>query len=406
MTITAAGGEDLDISDYEGEYDGDFHTISVNNTVDGDKVEYSKDGGETWSEENPEFRDEGTYEVQVRVSNDNYETRTGTGTVTITKRFLEITAGSASKRYDGKPLTANTYSISGGSLAEGDALVSVTVAGSRTEVGTTPNVASDAVIKRGEEVVTRNYDIKYVNGELRVTSAYVPPQPPDEEIPDDEPPLLNLADHFAYIVGYPDNTVRPEGLITREEVAAVFFRLLDPSYRELIRTSVSDFPDVLPDRWSSKHIATLATGGVLEGYPDGTFKPGNFVTRAELATIASRFDELSFLDTNIFPDVEGHWAEKYINSAAAKGWVEGYPDGTFKPDAYITRAEFVTLVNRVLQRRVQAADILPEARQFPDLLPGRWYYEAMQEAINSHLYERKEDGYETWLEINFPEIEM
>ncbi len=221
--------------------------------------------------------------------------------------------------------------------------MSVTVAGSRTEVGTTPNVASDAVIKRGEEVVTRNYDIKYVNGELRVTSAYVPPQPPDEEIPDDEPPLLNLADHFAYIVGYPDNTVRPEGLITREEVAAVFFRLLDPSYRELIRTSVSDFPDVLPDRWSSKHIATLATGGV-EGYPDGTFKPGNFVTRRKARddSIAVR-RRAGFLDTNIFPDVEGHWAEKYINSAAAKGWVEGYPDGTFKPDAYITRAEFVTL---------------------------------------------------------------
>ncbi|MGI6643371.1 MAG: S-layer homology domain-containing protein [Bacillota bacterium] len=189
-------------------------------------------------------------------------------------------------------------------------------------------------------------------------------------------------------------------------MAAVFFRLLDADYREIIRTLVADFADVLPDRWSSKHIATLAAGGILEGYPDGTFKPGASITRAELATIAARFDDLEELDTNAFPDVAGHWAEKYINSAAAKGWVEGYEDGTFKPDQPITRAEFVTLVNRVLERKVHKDSILPEARQFPDLPPNAWYYEAMQEAINSHLYERQEDGYEIWLEIIYPEIEM
>lgn len=339
----------------------------------------------------------------------NYSITYGTGTFTITARPLEITAGSASKTYNGEPLTANTYKITGGGLAEGDKLVSVQITGSQTSVGSSPNKASNAVIKRGEEDVTANYAITYVDGLLTVTSTSTPPPPPpppEEEIPDDFPPLLNLEDHFAYIDGYPDNTVRPEGLITREEVAAVFFRLLDPDYREVIRAYVSNFSDVSPDRWSSKHIATLARGRILEGYPDGTFRPGNFITRAELATIAARFDELSFLEENVFPDVEGHWAEKYINSAAAKGWVEGYPDGTFKPDDYITRAEFVTLVNRVLQRRVRLEDILSEARQFPDLLPGKWYYEAMQEAINSHLYERKDDGFETWLEITYPEIEM
>ncbi|HHW26082.1 MAG TPA: S-layer homology domain-containing protein, partial [Firmicutes bacterium] len=339
----------------------------------------------------------------------NYSITYGTGTFTITARPLEITAGSASKTYNGEPLTANTYKITGGGLAEGDKLVSVQITGSQTSVGSSPNKASNAVIKRGEEDVTANYAITYVDGLLTVTSTSTPPPPPpppEEEIPDDFPPLLNLEDHFAYIDGYPDNTVRPEGLITREEVAAVFFRLLDPDYREVIRAYVSNFSDVSPDRWSSKHIATLARGRILEGYPDGTFRPGNFITRAELATIAARFDELSFLEENVFPDVEGHWAEKYINSAAAKGWVEGYPDGTFRPDDYITRAEFVTLVNRVLQRRVRLEDILSEARQFPDLLPGKWYYEAMQEAINSHLYERKDDGFETWLEITYPEIEM
>ena len=108
----------------------------------------------------------------------------------------------------------------------------------------------------------------------------------------------------------------------------------------------------------------------------------------------------------MFSDVSGHWAEELINSAAQKGWVTGYPDGTFKPDQYITRAEFVTLVNNVLERRVKAEDILPEARQFPDLDKDAWYYEAMQEAINSHDYIRKPDGYEEWTEIYYPDLDM
>lgn len=387
-----------------GEEDPEFTgTLTGFLDKDGVTASYSREPGENV----------GQYNITATLSPEsvlgNYSITYGTGTFTIIARPLEITAGSASKTYNGEPLTANTYKITGGGLAEGDKLVSVQITGSQTSVGSSPNKASNAVIKRGEEDVTANYAITYVDGLLTVTSPSTPPPPPpppEEEIPDDFPPLLNLEDHFAYIDGYPDNTVRPEGLITREEVAAVFFRLLDPDYREVIRAYVSNFSDVSPDRWSSKHIATLARGRILEGYPDGTFRPGNFITRAELATIAARFDELSFLEENVFPDVEGHWAEKYINSAAAKGWVEGYPDGTFKPDDYITRAEFVTLVNRVLQRRVRLEDILSEARQFPDLLPGKWYYEAMQEAINSHLYERKDDGFETWLEITYPEIEM
>lgn len=412
LTITPATGAELVIEDYEGMYDGDWHSISVRKlNEEGNEIWYSEDpeNAKSWSQWKPEYRNVGEYTVYVKVVNPNYVERTGSGTVKITKRPLEITAGSATKYYDGKPLTKDSYAITSGSLAEGDMLVDVTVTGSRTEVGSSDNVPSDAVILFDGIEVMDNYDITYVNGKLTVLAPYVPPEEPeddDEDIPDDFPPLLNLADHFAYIQGYPDNTVRPEGLITREEVAAVFFRLLDPDYREIIRAIEANFPDVLAERWSSKHIATLAKGRILEGYPDGTFKPDNYITRAELAAMASRFDELDFLDENMFSDVEGHWAEKYINSAAAKGWVEGYPDGTFKPDAYITRAEFVTLVNRVLQRRVRAENILPDAKQFPDLLPGTWYYEAMQEAINSHLYERKEDGYEVWLEINFPVIEM
>jgi uncharacterized repeat protein (TIGR01451 family) len=250
------------------------------------------------------------------------------------------------------------------------------------------------------------------------------PEPSDPEPSDSEPfisvneeeiidepiaqalPELNKEDHFQYIQGYPDNTVRPEGLISREEVAAVFFRLLTEGYRESIRTFDHNFPDVEKNRWSAKHIATLAKGGIVKGYEDGSFRAGNFITRAELATIASRFDNLSPFEANSFSDISRHWANKYINSASAKGWVNGYPDGSFKPDQYITRAEFVTLVNNVLDRRVHKAEILPESKQFPDLIETKWYYEAMQESINSHHIERMDDSYEEWIDIYYPMPEM
>lgn len=230
----------------------------------------------------------------------------------------------------------------------------------------------------------------------------------DEVIIDEVLPqaFLNMNDHIQYIQGYPDNTVRPEGLITREEVATVFYRLLDESYRWNILTLIESFPDIESNRWSVKHISTLANGDIINGYPDRSFRPNNYITRAELATIASKFDKLTPSDSNLFSDIEGHWASKYINSAALKGWVSGYPDGTFKPDQYITRAEFVTLVNNVLERRVHKEHILPEARAFPDLLEDAWYYEAMQEAINSHTYNRLEDLYEEWLEIYYPMLDM
>lgn len=227
-------------------------------------------------------------------------------------------------------------------------------------------------------------------------------------IEDNEVPVaqLNKADHFQYIQGYPNNTVRPEGLITREEVTAVFYRLLESNYRASILTEEENFNDVNANRWSVKHIATLSNGNIVEGYPDGSFKPKNPITRAELATIASKFDKLSGSETNSFSDIDGHWAIKYINSAAAKGWVKGYPDETFKPDQYITRAEFVTLVNNVLARGVQKDNILKEVRVYTDLLDTMWYYETMVEATNSHLYIRNEDMSELWIEIIYPTIDF
>ncbi len=224
-----------------------------------------------------------------------------------------------------------------------------------------------------------------------------------------EPPIedkLNMEDHFQYITGYPDNTVRPDGLITREEVAAVFYRLLADDYRESIKTSEHNFKDIKEGRWSAQAIATLSNAKIILGYEDNSFRPGNSITRAEVATIASRFDNLTPFTSNEFSDIENHWANKCINSAAKKGWINGNPDGTFKPNQYIKRAEFVTLVNNVLNRRVKKENILPNAKQFSDLLETKWYYASMQEAINSHHYIRKEDGFEEWTEIYYPKMDM
>lgn len=219
---------------------------------------------------------------------------------------------------------------------------------------------------------------------------------------------LNKDDHIKYIQGYLDNTIRPNNNITREEVAAVFFRLLEDSYRDKIRSNNAKYEDVELNRWSSKHIATLSNGKILQGYPGNIFRPQSTITRAEVAAIASRFDSLDVIEKRAFSDIRGHWAEQYINSAEAKGWVKGYSDGTFKPDNPITRAEFVTLVNNVLGRKVSKENILKGIKKFKDLDESEWYYEHMVEASNSHIYEkdRLSDGSEVWIDIIDIKTEM
>ena len=228
------------------------------------------------------------------------------------------------------------------------------------------------------------------------------PTTPSEVVVEPEAPLvsLNKEDHYGYMVGYPDGTFQPEGNITREEVATVFYKLLNADHRQSVTTNVNNFSDVATDRWSSTPISTLAAVNIITGYPDGTFKPGGSITRAELATVASKFDKLSPFESNQFSDIIGHWANNFINSAAQKGWVRGYEDGTFRPERAITRAEFATLVNNVLDRRVRKEDILPDAIQFKDLSPDAWHYEACQEAVNSHYYERENSSdFEKWTEL-------
>ena len=222
-----------------------------------------------------------------------------------------------------------------------------------------------------------------------------------QEKPDETPPTtLNDTDHYAYIVGYEDGTIRPNGHITRAEAATVFFRLLTDKARDANLTDRSPYPDVSAGAWYNKAIATLSRMGILSGYEDGSFRPNATVTRAEFAAMAARFDtEAKPVDTP-FTDLTGCWAADEIAKAYGKGWVNGYGDNTFRPNGPITRAEAVTLINRVLRRLPETdKDLLPDERTWPDNPETFWGYLALQEASNSHLYDRKSDGYETQTKI-------
>lgn len=217
-------------------------------------------------------------------------------------------------------------------------------------------------------------------------------------IPDNEIPLAELEkiDHFAYIIGYPEGDIRPLNKITREEVAMIFYRLLTDESRDALLSDTNSFTDVEDDRWSNRAISTLYNADIISGYPDGTFKPSEPITRAEFATIAAKFDELELGGTSKFTDISGHWAEDYIISSELKGWINGYPDFTFRPEQDITRAESMTLINNVLERKVPEENIHPDAMFWPDNPKEEWYYEAIMEATNSHDYIIEEDGDELW----------
>ena len=221
---------------------------------------------------------------------------------------------------------------------------------------------------------------------------------------DVEPPVLDTENHYGYIVGYDDGTVRPNGKITRAEVATIFFRLLTDESRDAYWCQTNDFSDVSASDWYNNAISTLTNAGILDGYEDGTFRPNGNITRAEFATIAVRFFDLTYEGEDLFPDISDHWARDYINQAAAAGFVNGYEDGTFRPNNAITRAEAVTLVNRTLERKPHKAHLLDDMIQWPDNMDQTtWYYADIQEATNSHEYymttSEQGEEYEIWTEL-------
>lgn len=308
------------------------------------------------------------------------------GVLTITQRPLTITAGSAEGI---APVTCDKYTVEG--LATGDKVDSVKLTGIQSEPGESPNVASDAVIKNAKgEDVTANYKITYVDGVLKAIE------------------VLNKEIHFNYVIGYTDGTIRPNNDISRAEVATIFFRLLTDEAREQYTTTAGNFTDVKAGMWCNRAIATLTNMGIIKGYTDGSFQPNKSITRAELATIIARFAKLD-VNTKTFSDITGHWAQKNIELAAGNGWINGYEDGTFRPNNNITRAETFAMINRVLDRQTESvSDLLPtsDMNMWSDNMnENAWYYKDVQEATNYHKCDRVGDSvYEKWTE-KVPDID-
>ena len=223
---------------------------------------------------------------------------------------------------------------------------------------------------------------------------------PTVTIPDDVPTGLNGDDHYAYIVGYPDGTVRPQDGITRAEVATIFFRLLTDETRNANSTKSNSYSDVDSNAWYNHAVSTLSAMGIIKG-SNGKFNPNAPITRAEFAAIAARFDDKANTTTADFSDIASHWAKNEISAASNNGWINGYTDGTFRPDNHITRAEAMTLVNRVLKRLPETAEDLHDdmIKWSDNSDTSAWYYLAVQEATNSHYYETKKNEHEKWSKL-------
>ena len=215
--------------------------------------------------------------------------------------------------------------------------------------------------------------------------------------------LLNKADHKAYMFGYTDDSFQPERNMTREEVTAMFARLLK-DYPKEHRIYNLPYHDVFEKDWSYDAIGFMTEKGIIKGYEDGSFKPKEAISRAEFAAMAARFDKLAAGTGNPFFDVpDTHWAAVSIDSAAAKGWVTGYPDGSFKPDRKITRSEVVNITNKMLDRYADKDFVRAHAREmieFTDLTEADWAYFPIMEATNGHDYTRKTIQEENWIRLN------
>ncbi len=246
----------------------------------------------------------------------------------------------------------------------------------------------------GKELTFNNPEVSYT-----VSGGSGGSHKPTVTIPDDVPTGLNGKDHYAYVVGYPDGMVYPQKNITRAEVATIFFRLLTDETREANMTKSNSYNDMKDGAWYTCAVSTLSKMGIIKGYEDGSFKPDASISRAEFAAIAARFDPDGDKTPATFSDVSSHWAKDEISIAANHGWIKGYEDGSFKPDQKITRAETMTLVNRVLKRLPETKDDLhKDMKTWPDNQnESAWFYLAVQEATNSHYQKLKKDGiHETW----------
>ena len=228
---------------------------------------------------------------------------------------------------------------------------------------------------------------------VHYTNTYTKPSTPSGGSSGGGSPVLNTDDHYSYIIGYKDGYLRPYGTITRGEVATIFFRLLTDEARDKYWSQTNDYSDCNSDLWCNNAISTLSNMGIIDGYTDGTFRPYGKITRAQFAKIAVGFFETTKKEyQGYYSDVpENAWFTDYVEAASRVGLIQGFEDGTFRPNTNITRAQACVIVNRALNRKPDEDHLLPEKQMvtWPDNNPGDWYYADMQEATNSHDY--------TWL---------
>ena len=348
-----------------------------------------------------------TFAKGEKFKDSNYAITKTEGTLEVTpitdKVTVTITGNTKTVRYNGKEqsVTGFTYTAPEG--------VTVTLnAGSKAEAKGTDKGTYYMDLTKDDFIVSskiyKEFEIIVKDGYLEITRSggHHPRPKPTVEIPDDDALGLNTTDHFAYIVGYGNGEVRPQNNITRAEVATIFFRLLTDDVRDENLTKTNRYSDVTRADWYNTAVSTLSSMGIITGYPDGTFRPNAAITRAEFAAIAARFDNDGDKTAAKFSDIATHWAKDEISIAYNNGWITGYPDGTFGPQRDITRAETMTLVNRVLNRQPETEDdLLPNMTVWTDNAnPKAWYYLAVQEATNSHYYEFKTNSkYEKWTEL-------
>ena len=353
-----------------------------------------------------------TYTLNEGTKAGNYDITKTEGTLEVTpvtdKVTVTIKGNTKTVYYNGKEQSVKGYTVSidNNLYKEADfALKNDAKAEAKgTKVDTYPMGLTAADFTNNSKNFT-NVEFVVTDGKLTITRRPSNPQPPTEpkvDIPDDDALGLNTTDHFAYIVGYGNGEVRPQNNITRAEVATIFFRLLTDDVRDENLTKTNRYSDVAATSWYNTAVSTLSSMGIITGYPDGTFRPNAAITRAEFAAIAARFDHDGDKTAAKFSDIATHWAKDEISIAYNNGWITGYPDGTFGPQRDITRAETMTLVNRVLNRQPETEDdLLPNMTVWTDNAnPNAWYYLAVQEATNSHYYKFKTNSkYEKWTEL-------
>ena len=347
-----------------------------------------------------------TFAKGEKFKDSNYAITKTEGTLEVTpitdKVTVTITGNTKTVRYNGKEqsVTGFTYTAPEG--------VTVALRDSKAEAKGTDKGTYYMGLTKGDFIVSskiyKEFEIIVNDGYLEITRSggHHPRPKPTVEIEDDDALGLNTTDHFAYIVGYGNGEVRPQNNITRAEVATIFFRLLTDDVRDENLTKTNRYSDVTRADWYNTAVSTLSSMGIITGYPDGTFRPNAAITRAEFAAITARFDNDGDKTAAKFSDIATHWAKDEISIAYNNGWINGYPNGTFGPQRDITRAETMTLVNRVLNRQPETEDdLLPNMTVWTDNAnPNAWYYLAVQEATNSHYYEFKTNSqYEKWTEL-------